>query len=551
MTKLMACATTALLALSGVRAESQVVRGRVTEARSSAPVAGVLVSLAPEAGDSLLASVLSGADGAYAIRAPRAGTYRVIAKRIGVRRYASAPLTIGEGETQAHDIAVDAIAMALPEVFISGLCVTPAHTRPRVSALWDEVRTAFFSAEVSLRDSLVLAQVTRHAAELDPSRLVALYDWRTESHVSARAPFTSRSAEVLSRDGYWRAVDGNAVEFQAPDASALASDAFVRDHCFSTTGAPRGQVALRFGPAAHRRAARDIEGVIYLDAVSFEVDRIEFTYTNLPDDLASRHAGGEVHFRRVASGAWIVERWFIRMPQRVVDVAAWVRDQVREEGGMMVVEAEGRPGYHATVRGTLRGPDGPVSGALIRAVGLQRQTLTDGTGQFVLDSLPAATEVSIVARTDAFDSLAVLAAATRVTTRVPDTVQTNLQLRTRSAVRQELCPPRNVPYYRQQPGRGAVRALVLSGVDGRTVAGALVRISWPAALENRQARPDQRVVVEGLSDARGAVTFCDVAPGVPVQVTLIEAPGVETRIPDVIVRPNDFEARLITQRTSR
>jgi hypothetical protein len=42
---------------------------------------------------------------------------------------------------------------------------------------------------------------------------------------------------------------------------------------------------------------------------------VEFRYTRLPISTGNRNIGGEVHFAKVPSGAWIVARWFIRMPR--------------------------------------------------------------------------------------------------------------------------------------------------------------------------------------------------------------------------------------------
>ena len=217
---------------------------------------GALVSLLGETGDSTLVSVLSARSGEYAIRAPGAGTYRLAVKRIGVQRFVSVPFALGSGETRSIDVPIAALAMALPEVSVSGLCVTRPRDLRRIASLWDEARTALEATEISLRDRLIEAQISRYAAEVELGSLRVLFDWRSDAQVMVRQPFTSLSGDSLSALGYWRQLEGDSVEYMAPDASALASNAFIRDHCFSLSRSPRRNrpdlVGLAFAPARDR-----------------------------------------------------------------------------------------------------------------------------------------------------------------------------------------------------------------------------------------------------------------------------------------------------------
>ena len=47
-------------------------------------------------------------------------------KRIGVQRFVSVPFALGSGETRSIDVPIAALAMTLPEVSVSGLCVDTA-----------------------------------------------------------------------------------------------------------------------------------------------------------------------------------------------------------------------------------------------------------------------------------------------------------------------------------------------------------------------------------------------------------------------------------------
>jgi hypothetical protein len=71
---------------------------------------------------------------------------------------------------------------------------------------------------------------------------------------------------------------------------------------------------MSFEPETERDSP-DVRGTIWLDARTFELRLVEFRYTRLPSATSNRNIGGEVHFTRLPSGAWIVERWFIRIPR--------------------------------------------------------------------------------------------------------------------------------------------------------------------------------------------------------------------------------------------
>jgi hypothetical protein len=503
---------------------AQVVRGRVTEVNSSAPVAGALVSLLGESSDSSLGGVLTYPSGEYAVRALSPGRYRIAVKRIGVRRFVSAAFDLGAGETRVLDVGIDPVALSLPEVTVSGLCVTRPRELARISSLWEETRTALEATEISLRDRLIQASISRYAAELDPASLRVLFDWRSDAEILVAQPFTSMSGDSLSALGYWRVLPGDSVEYLAPDASALSSNAFLHDHCFTLAGAPRGRadlVGIGFAPSRDRRLP-DITGTIWLDARRFELRSIEFRYTRLPDMPHANRVGGEVHFARLASGAWIVSRWFIRMPQIVV-VPEQVspRRQLREEGGTVITDGVLSSPQASTVSGVVRDSAGrPIEGAIVRAIGTHRQVVTGANGSFRLDSL-ASGGTSIVAHTDGYDSFAVLAASRRVELSPGREQRVDLRAPNAVAIRTEACPPSRAPYLRSFVGRAALRLLMVDSASAVPMPGVRFLISWPAAAEVPDAPADAERYRQAVTDARGAATFCDLPAGFPLEVSLL------------------------------
>ncbi len=537
----------AVLAASPLAA--QVIRGRVTEMNSATPVAGALVSLLGETSDAAMVSVLTTSEGEYAVRAPSAGRYRLAVKRIGVRRFVSAAFDLAAGETRALDVPIDAVALTLPEVMVSGLCVTRPRELARIASLWDEARTALAATEISLRDSLIQARISRYAGELDPPSLRVLFDWRSDMQMLVDQPFTSLSGDSLSAVGYWRQLPGDSVEYLAPDASALASNAFLHDHCFGLAPALRGRpelVGLTFVPARDRRLP-DISGTIWLDARRFELRFIAFRYTRLPALPNTDRIGGEVHFARLGTGAWIVDRWFIRMPQVVVPADDWPRRQLREEGGAVIADGMSPSSRLASVSGVFRDSSGrPAAGAVIRAIGTHRQVMTGADGAFRFDSLSPG-GLSLVAHTDDYDALAILAASRRVELQAGRAQRVELRAPNAAALRRETCPTA----VGSGPRRGVLRLLMVDSASAVPLPGIRFLVSWPAITENADADPSQERSRQAVTDARGAATFCNLPIGFSLEVSVVGTGGGRAHVMMVATTRNGIVGRVVSGRVNR
>jgi hypothetical protein len=98
----------------------------------------------------------------------------------------------------------------------------------------------------------------------------------------------------------------------------LLSPYFAEDHCFRLTSATPpdpSEIGLDFEPVAKTRHV-EIRGTLWLDSASVELRTIRFTFVNLPVSLSPLDTllGGRVDFARLATGAWILPSWSIRMP---------------------------------------------------------------------------------------------------------------------------------------------------------------------------------------------------------------------------------------------
>src|SRR5262249_2262313 len=128
--------------------------------------------------------------------------------------------------------------------------------------------------------------------------------------------FHSLPADELADKGYV-ASDNSGTTYYAPDADVLLSDSFASTHCFrlAASAADDHVIGVVFSPGRSHRDAHDIEGVLWLDRKSAELETLEFEYTNLPDFVQSSHPGGRVEFLRLSDGNWFVSRWSVRMPR--------------------------------------------------------------------------------------------------------------------------------------------------------------------------------------------------------------------------------------------
>ena len=526
----------ALLALPGV-AGAQVVRGTVVERTTDASLAGVIVELAPAAaGAGRVASALSDPSGAFALRAPAAGRYVVTAKRIGVRRYVSAPLDLAEGETKSLRVVLEALDYRLPEVVVvaNTLCSTDPAESARVAALWEEARSALDAAQISLRDRLFSAEVTRYVRELDPKSKRVLNETRSETRGVVASPFQSAPPESLSARGYWTSEPSGGAIYHGPDAEVLLSDSFLRDHCFRVVKGDKQRsslTGLAFSPVAGRPVP-DINGTLWLDARSFELRLVDFKYDRVREGVDGDALGGEVHFTRLSNGAWIVRKWFIRVPVMgrptqplsTEGSAPWVlvrpsTFRLAEEGGLVTTDEQRPPARPATIEGVVRDSSGkrPLPGAVVRLGGSSRTATPDAAGRFTFAQLPPG-NYTVVAEAAGYDSLGLVAADASVSLGDGETRRVALEGHDTRALTTRLCRGAAAPF-----GRGTLYVTVRDSSTRSPVPGVPVSVRWMSTIG---AAPGDSVArtVDGVTGAKGSVTFCEIAAERELTV-LVARPG--------------------------
>jgi hypothetical protein len=387
----------AVLVAAG-NAGAQIVRGTVRDAETGVALQGVFVMLLDSA-TQMRGGVLTDANGFYAIRAARRGTYTLRAERIGQQSTVSPPTVITDSAAATVDLRLPVAAIQLAPLHVSGgnRCIARPRTGERAAQLWEEARKALTVARWVEREKQFQFESRSYMRDLDP---VSLHVRRetVRYDVSRNLPYAALDADSLIKHGFVRR-DGESFVFYGPDAKTLLSDAFLDEHCFHSvegTGGTRGMVGLAFRPLLNTKQP-DIDGVLWLDAKTLELRFIDYRYTNLPRPYRARGTGGRTDFRRLSNGAWIVSRWYIRMP--VVVESAMVRGEYRtaamqEEGG----EVLGIRGAALTLElkrdGTVRGlvydsvKAEPLANAMVYLSGTAYHSRTDSAGRFQISNVP-------------------------------------------------------------------------------------------------------------------------------------------------------------------
>jgi hypothetical protein len=119
------------------------------------------------------------------------------------------------------------------------------------------------------------------------------------------------------------------------------SEYFVSAHCFRIGTRPLDTdrlIAVEFDPASSV-AHVEVRGTLWLDRRTHELRSLDFSYVNLklPISGADSAAGGHVGFARLATGAWVVVDWVIRVPVAHVASEQGPPPSLRRAGGPVVL----------------------------------------------------------------------------------------------------------------------------------------------------------------------------------------------------------------------
>lgn len=485
-------AAAAVLATAGpVSVSAQSVLVRVLESPSGQPLQGTLVTLT-DGGGGFVKSALTDARGRFLFVGVEAGRYGLRAEMIGHTTGLRDEIVVAPGETVEVRMRLPVRALELHGLDVEGdeRCRLRPEEGLQVAAVWDEARKALEAARWTEERGVYeyRTQKVVRDVELESRRIV--HQERERSVGYLRTPYESLPAERLAAGGFVQdASDGQGDVYYAPDARALLSDAFLDTHCMRLRigeGEHEGWVGLAFEPLRGRRIP-DIQGTLWMDMESRELRRLAYRYVNLRWGGHLERVGGEVHFRRLPDGTWIIPEWTIRMPIMGRSRDLQGRQQVfqvglREEGGQVlrVREPGGRVILTSTT-GTLEGVvvDSlgleAVQGATVELMGTGETTETDSTGTYFFSELPPGS-YRVTFTHPKLDDFGYRPEPSTVDVARGEVTSARLRMPSRKALLAALC---EAELGQERPrGTGVLVGRILEEGTGLPLAGAVVRIGW-------------------------------------------------------------------------
>ena len=102
-----------------------------------------------------------------------------------------------------------------------------------------------------------------------------------------------------------------------PTPRFLLSDLFLSRHCLQlVNGADSlaSLIGIGFRPVNTRDNRVDVQGTLWVDRTTSELQYLEYTYTPVPEYLKGEQIGGRVDYARLPNSGWFVSNWFIRLP---------------------------------------------------------------------------------------------------------------------------------------------------------------------------------------------------------------------------------------------
>ncbi len=504
---------------------AQIVQGRLRDAASQAPVQGALVLLLTPDGRQV-GGFLTDEEGAFRLRAPEPGRYTLRAERIGFETVTSDAFELRAGPALQMDLDAAGMAVALEGIRVEGekRCVVRPGEGQALARVWDEAQKALRNQEWTDRSGLVRFRLERYERELDPQSRMVISENRTRSVWTGRNPIRSLPVEDLLEKGFIRGSGDGGYTYLGPDAAVLLSDAFLETHCFSLEADDKepGLIGLGFEPL-RRRSVADIDGTLWLSRADARLRFLEFDYTSSPWPEVGRVANGRVEFDEVPGGAWVIRRWWIRMPKVVRDFSMMNQGRsglrvagIVEAGGAAtqvdVVRAatanDARPGrVRGMVWDSMRA--GPLTGAEVFISGVSLSAVTDSAGRFIIDSVPEGT-YEVAFRHPRLDSLPVYRSGVEISVGAGTTSDVTLGVPSLSSILGAICSDED-----RVGGSSAVVGVVRTPGRESPVSGATVSLEWMnfRVVGGREVQGDVRTV-QVTTDNRGRYSACGIPPGV-------------------------------------
>ena len=308
-------------------AAAQELSGRLERIGTREPLAGALVLLVDSLGHEV-ARTVSSASGGFVVGAPFAGRFHLRVLRIGATPWSTTPLSLGLNERRDIRLSLEDNPVQLPDVEIRAAgsrCGVRPGDSDVMARLLTEAEKALAIATETIRDGQLRFRTETWTNRPDPDGPPGERERRV-AFGTATWPVQSAPSESLAVWGFVHdgppygtpeeLVTERGPVYYGPDERVLFAAWFLDAHCFSVeadSGSASPILIVRFRPVQSRRGV-DIAGTLQLNRVTLELRSLTFRYTGLGRWVPPDSAGGELSFRRLRSGAMVIDRWTLRAP---------------------------------------------------------------------------------------------------------------------------------------------------------------------------------------------------------------------------------------------
>ncbi|HEY0808753.1 MAG TPA: carboxypeptidase-like regulatory domain-containing protein [Longimicrobiales bacterium] len=467
----------------------QGVRGLVVDKQNGVPVLGAFVTLIDEYSYQR-AAALTDSTGRFFLRAPKPGSYVLRAERIGYETITSAPLQLTR-DTIFIRFEVPTVAIPIDSIDVRG---ADRGCRKRADAsgvyqLWNALSTALRITAWSQESDSMQYSLFRYMRDIERTTGLLMAENRIFHTKTSALSFSSLAPEELEA-GFLQA-DASERTLWGPDALLLLSNEFQDMHCFSLVRDRKANaIGMSFEPLKNSKDVVDVKGVLWADARNAELRRLTFEYTNLPRHLAVVGSSGEVEFRKLPSGHWIVQKWWIRMPLfggRNTSRGYFYLYLLgtREEGGH-VVSVDGVPSHPMTA-GVIEGQvvdsatQQPISDATVFVSTTPHEAKTDSLGRYRITGLsPGKHQIAVNTPTLVELNLPIQLHERTVSPQRP--VQLNLTSPTYASMYRSLCAAED-----PDVGGSLIFGIVRDSASGVPLYDAEMKAQWEGASLNNEA----------------------------------------------------------------
>ncbi len=537
---------------------AQTVQGQLLDRETLAPIEGALVLLLGDR-EEQLDGYLTNAKGRFILRAPKSGVYVVRADRIGYETVASDPIELAQSQIFGLRLETAETAIQLEELRVEGeqQCVVRPGEGMEVARAWEEARKALTVQEWTDQEGMYRFQVLNYERDMGPDARRVEGETRRVTSGVARSPIQSRPAAELMEEVFIQRLEDGGWEYYGPDAAVLLSDEFLDTHCFrlrSEVDRP-GALGLAFEPVRDTDQP-DIEGTLWLDRETAALQFLEFGYTWAEYQEARGVAQGRVEFEGLPNGAWIVRKWWIRMPRLAQDLSmarggrsgVYVAG-IREAGAEVAqISTLDRQRISQVERGFVSGlvwdstRYGPLEGAKVYLSGTSHSVVTDEDGFFFLEDVREGVFTAAFTH-PRLDTLGVIAPGVEVEVHAGDISDILLGVPATGSILLEACRGEE-----RAEGSAVITGVVHDKTSGEVVPRATVSLKWQEIVGVTRIEGARDAWLEVSTRGDGRFSTC----GVPAEQLIIvqaefldqESDTVHIRVPMDAYRAVDLEIEL-------